>query len=208
MDSDGQISLGIELDLDLLSTPFKVLTNWHVITGAPCCGKTTLIDQLAEKGFKTVPEVGREYIKREIAQGRTLDEIRANNVAFACVIKELQLEIEHGLGPSEVIFLDRAFADCLTFCRLAGLDPNGILPECFHHRYASVFVLDRFPVQKDDARIEDEVTAGLLDEWLERDYRSLGYGVVRVPVLPPEARLAYVLERLSKGRSRLVIDYE
>jgi predicted ATPase len=59
-------------------------------------------------------------------------------------------------------------------------------------------VLDRFPVQNDDARIEDEVMAGLLDEWLERDYRSLGYGVVRVPVLPPEARLVYVHERLSK----------
>ena len=33
-----------ELDPDLLSTPFDVQTNWHVITGAACCGKTTLID--------------------------------------------------------------------------------------------------------------------------------------------------------------------
>ena len=46
-----------KLDPDLLPTPFEVQTNWHVITGAPCSGKTTLIDQLADKGFHTVPEV-------------------------------------------------------------------------------------------------------------------------------------------------------
>ncbi|MHC4071894.1 MAG: AAA family ATPase, partial [Planctomycetota bacterium] len=41
-----------ELDPDLLATPFGIQTNWHVITGAPCSGKTTLIDQLADKGFR------------------------------------------------------------------------------------------------------------------------------------------------------------
>ncbi|MFC1879334.1 AAA family ATPase [Chloroflexota bacterium] len=41
-----------ELAPDLLITQFGVQTNWHVITGAPCCGKTTLIDLLAEKGSR------------------------------------------------------------------------------------------------------------------------------------------------------------
>ena len=57
-----------ELDPDLLSTPFRVQTNWHVITGASCSGKTTLIDQLADKGFQTVPEVARQYFER-VSQG-------------------------------------------------------------------------------------------------------------------------------------------
>jgi hypothetical protein len=46
----------IELDADLLSTPCGFQTNWHVITGAFCSDKTTLIDQLTDKGFRTVPE--------------------------------------------------------------------------------------------------------------------------------------------------------
>jgi Flp pilus assembly CpaF family ATPase len=37
-----------ELTPDLLSTPFKVQMNWHVIAGAPSSGKTTLIGQLAD----------------------------------------------------------------------------------------------------------------------------------------------------------------
>jgi predicted ATPase len=54
-----------ELDPDLLSTPFRVQTNWHVITGASSSGKTTLIDLLADRGFQTVPEAGRQYFERE-----------------------------------------------------------------------------------------------------------------------------------------------
>ncbi len=34
-----------ELDPDLLSTLFRVQTNWHVITGTVSSGKTTLIPQ-------------------------------------------------------------------------------------------------------------------------------------------------------------------
>jgi predicted ATPase len=186
-----------ELDQDLLSTPFGVQTNWHVITGAPCSGKTTLVDQLGDKGFQTVAESGRQYLESEMAKGRTIDEIKKNE-ADERRMKDLQLTIELGLGAIEILFLDRALPDCLVFYRLNGLDPNEIVAECFHHRYASVFMLDRLPHQQDAVRTQDDVVADLLDEWLARDYSALGYHVVRVPVLSPQERLAFVLERLSE----------
>jgi predicted ATPase len=63
-----------------------------------------------------------------------------------------------------------------------------------------VFILDLLPLQLDGARIEDDVYTVLYDEWLVRDYSALGYRVVRVPVLSPEERLAFVLETLSERR--------
>ena len=95
-----------ELDPDLLSTPFRVQTNWHVITGAPCCGKTTLIDQLGDKGFRTVAESAREYINLELAKGRTFDDM-FGNAADEIRMTELQLGIEQKLQATDVIFLDR-----------------------------------------------------------------------------------------------------
>ena len=68
-----------ELDPDLLSTPFATQTKWHVITGGPCYGKTTLIQLLAERGFRKVPEMARLYIEEEVARGRT----RGGGVASA-----------------------------------------------------------------------------------------------------------------------------
>ena len=187
-----------ELDPGLLSTPFEVQTNWHVIAGAQSCGKTTLVDQLADQGFQTVPEGARLYLEREVARGRMINEIRENVAAMQHGILDIQLRIEGELRATDVAFLDRAVPDCLAWWRVYGLNPNEILTECFRHRYASVFVLDRLPIQRDDLRPEDEALAAFLDEWIARDYSALGYRVVRVPVLSPEERLAFVLERLSE----------
>ena len=187
-----------ELDLELLSTPFGVQTNWHAIAGAPCSGKTTLIGALADKGYRTVPESGRAYVEGELAKGRTDDEIFGDGTILQRGILALQLRSERRLPVHDLAFLDSASPSCLAYLRVFGLNPNAILAECFHHRYASVFVLDRFLFQQDGVRFEDDATAGLIDEWLSPDYSALGYRVVRVPVLSVKDRLRFILETLSE----------
>ena len=189
-----------ELSPDLLSATFKVQTNWHVLTGAVCAGKTTLIDMLADRGCQTVPEAGRRLIEAEVASGRTLEDLFGNGDALAPVVANTQRRAEHGLRAADVVFLDRALPDCLFFYRNFGLDPNELLADCFCHQYASVFVLDRLPLQLDGARVQDDAYRTLLDEWLVRDYTALGYRVVRVPALPPQERLEFILERLPERR--------
>ena len=186
------------LDPDLLATPFRVQTNWHVITGAPCSGKTTLIGQLTGKGFRTVLEAGRLYLEQEMADGQTIHPILEDGAGLQRRIAEMQLRMEGELRAQDVAFLDGAAPSSLAWYRAFGLDPNELLPECFHHRYASVFVLDLLPFQADGERPEEVAALGAyLDGWLARDYTALGYGVVRVPALSPEERLAFVLDRLS-----------
>lgn len=188
-----------ELDPELLSTPFSIQTNWHVITGAPSCGKTTLIDLLASQGFQTVPETARQFIQKVMSKGQRIHPILADPAALQRNIKDRQVSIENGLEANDVLFLDGAVPGSLAYFRACGLNPNEILLECFHHRYASVFVLDPLPFQADAQRVEEIATiAGYLDEWHTRDYIALGYDVVRVPVLPPEDRIAFVLERLPE----------
>jgi predicted ATPase len=62
-----------------------------------------------------------------------------------------------------------------------------------------VFVLDRLPIHR--TRMlgpEDDASSTFLDEWLERDYRALGYDVVRVPPLSPRERVELILDRLGR----------
>jgi predicted ATPase len=186
------------LDPVLLSTPFRVQTNWHVITGGPSSGKSTLIKQLAAKGYRTVEEMARQHIESEVARGRTVKEIRADGAALARDVMDLQRKAEDGLCARDVTFLDRGLPDCFAFLRLAGVDPNDLLAECFHYRYASVFVLDQLAFERDGLRLESDADiADYLKVWHTRDYSAFGYRIVRVPVLPPEQRLAFVLERSS-----------
>jgi predicted ATPase len=190
-------SSATQQDRDGLASRYRVQTNWHVITGAICCGKTTLIDLLADQGFQTVPEIGRQYVEGEMAKGRTLEELFGSKDDERA-ITELQRRAENGLRSTDVVFLDRALPGYLHFWRLFGMDADELLPMCFEHRYASVFILDQLPLELDSARIDDKAYTDLLDEALVRDYSGLGYDVVRVPVMSPQERLEFVLARLAR----------
>ena len=186
------------LDPYILTTHFKFRTNWHVITGASCSGKTTLIDLLANKGFHTNPEVGREYIEMELSKGHTIEKIRTDRASLTRNIYSMMKMSENELNSKEFIFLDRALPDALTFFRLAGMDPNKILPDCFQYHYASVFLLERLPYLQDDIRAGGDESEDYFDSWMSRDYGALGYDIIKVPVLSPEERLNFVLDSLTE----------
>ena len=40
----------------------------YIITGGPCTGKTTMLEQIAQKGFKKIEECAREIIQEEEAK--------------------------------------------------------------------------------------------------------------------------------------------
>jgi len=183
------------LNLDLLPEK-RIQTKWNVISGAPCSGKTTLIERLEALGYRTVPETARQFIEGEFSRGRTIEDLRGDEVAFQRSLLDVRLKVEQYLKPDEILFLDRAMPEVITFYRAIGLDPNEILPECTLYAYASVFILDRLPLLMDGVRTEDDAVSDFHDEWLFRDYLALGYDVLRVPVMPLPDRVGFILEKL------------
>lgn len=189
-----------ELDQNLLKGGFKELTSWCVITGAPCSGKTTVIEELTKKGYECFPETARGFIEEQLADGRTLEEIRSDEGQFQRGLLDSKLRLEEQRSNNSLTFLDRAMPDSITYFRVAGLDPNEVLPHCLRYKYAMVFLFERLPLEIDNARTEDEETAAFIDEWIEKDYRSLGYEVIPVPVMSVSDRTEFVLKQARKAR--------
>lgn len=175
-----------------------VNTNWYVITGAPCAGKTKIIEHLASLGYATVPEAARTLIDAEIKQGKTINEVRSNEAEFQKRVFQIKIEVENKLSPKQIIFIDGgAIPSSIAYYQIAGLNPAPAIKEAEKRKYKGIFFLERLPHENDYARVEDEKTTLKLDRLLFEAYRDLGYEVIRVPIKPIQKRVQFILSRLD-----------
>ncbi|UCH22538.1 MAG: ATP-binding protein [Deltaproteobacteria bacterium] len=179
-----------------VSVAFLQYTNWYVITGAPCSGKTSVVRELEKRGYRVVHEVARAYIDEELNKGKRLEEIKSDALAFEHHILDRKIKIESSLPKDAVIFLDRAVPDSIAYFTLEGLNSTEPLEKSKTVRYKKVFLLERLVFEKDPARVEDESIATQLDRLIEDSYRMLGYDIGRVPVLSIKDRTDFILQRL------------
>jgi len=173
------------------------ITEWYVITGGPSSGKTTTVELLKQRGYKTTIEHARHYIDTGRVTGKTTGEIRANHLVFQRGVLDMQIEQEKQLAPDEVVFLDRALPDALAYYHFLNLPEDREMKDAIHQAsYKKVFIMDPLPLQRDYARTEDETAQKRIHELLTKVYESLPFPVIHVPVLPPEERVDFILKRL------------
>ena len=171
-------------------------SKWYVITGAPSSGKTTIISKLSEMGYYTVPEAARVLIDKEMKKGKTLGEIRKNEIKFQRKVLKLKIQIEKKTPKNKIVFFDRGIPDNIAFFQVYGADPKEVLKLCKEKNYRKIFLLEQLPFEKDYARIEDKEKAKKLGKLLEKTYVDLGYEIVSVPVMKVEDRVNFILSNL------------
>jgi len=172
------------------------ITNWYVITGAPCSGKTSVISRIEQLGYRVVHETARAYINEELSKGRTLDEIKADMFIFESSIFYRKIKMEASLPEKAIIFLDRAIPDSVAYFRFAGLDPKEPEEKSADIRYRKIFLFDRLRVKQDEVRNENEEDSILIERLIEETYVNLGYEIIRVPVLPVVRRTDFIFENM------------
>lgn len=172
-------------------------TNWYVLTGGPGSGKTTTVNLIGNRGYKTTIEHARHYIDTQRQKGKTVEEIRKSQEEFQLGVLEMQIEQEAILDPADTVFLDRALPDALAYYYFLGLAVNERLSEALKiYRYRKVFILECLPFVQDYARREDKKAQKEIHELLIKVYSDLKYPISYVPVLPPNKRVDYILQSL------------
>lgn len=172
-------------------------TNWYVITGGPGSGKTTTVNLLKSRGYKTTIEHARHYLDTKLRDGKTVEEIRKNQTEFQLGVLEMQIEQEKEISPDELVFLDRAIPDALAYYRFLNLVEDERLWEAMNTvYYKKIFILECLPLVNDYARREDEAAQKKIHQTLIEVYESLPFPVVCVPVLPVEERVDFILKKL------------
>ncbi len=171
-------------------------TNWYVITGAPCSGKSAVIGGLEQLGYRVVHEVARAFIDEELQKGKGIAQIKADILSFERHILDTKFAIEKSLPDDALIFLDRGVPDSIAYYILEGLSPDYPTEKSKLTQYKKIFSLERLKLEKDRVRLEDDKVAARLDRLLTESYQMLGYSVVHVPLLSVEERIDYILNHL------------
>src|SRR5882672_8774530 len=119
----------------------------HILTGGPCAGKTTLLEELARRGFPVIPEAARMVIQ----DGRLTP--AADPLEFQREVLRRQLAFERA-APSGVVFADRGVGDHFGYIEyyraVRGIDilatfagELAIAWDEARPRYGAIFLLDQ-----------------------------------------------------------------
>lgn len=172
------------------------ITNWYVITGAPCSGKTTLINELERLGYRVLHEAARAYLDAEITKGKSIAQLKADIRAFERRILRDKLAAEDSLPAVETIFMDRAVPDSIAYYKLEGLCPREPICESRKVRYKKIFFCERLELENDIVRVEDDAKVDRLQHLLKESYEMLGYTLLQVPRGPVNDRMRILLEHI------------
>lgn len=174
------------------------MNRFFILSGCSGGGKSTLLAELARRGFATVEEPGRRIVIEETRNGGTalpwIDMQAFARRAIAMALEDRQVTPKEGL-----VFFDRGLIDAASALHhISGDRFVNTLRDT--HRYNSlVFLTPPWPeiYQSDDERKHGFDAAVEEYERLVRDYEGLGYDIVVLPKSAVAERADLILTRIG-----------
>jgi len=173
--------------------------NYYVISGGPGAGKTSLLENLAAKGYHYIPEAAREIIRERLSQGLPP---RPGPKIFAKQIFDQDWKnFISNSDSSSVVFFDRSFMD--SACMLFDSDPDShdmISNFLLSHRYNNkVFITPPWKeIYRNDAERDQSFEQSIeVYERLDKWYKQHGYDIVVLPKDTLENRVRFILDEIA-----------
>ena len=178
-----------------------------MISGCSGGGKSTLLAELARRGYAVVEEPGRRIVQEELASNGTalpwIDTAafvrRLMDVALADLDAASRHDLDAASRRDDWVFFDRGLIDAASALQHVTGEPalEGIGQTHRYHR--RVFLTPPWPeIYATDAERRHDMDAAIAEyERLTRVYPLLGYDVITLPKIPVVERADLVLQTLS-----------
>lgn len=175
--------------------------HMFVVTGGPGSGKSSLIDAMTRRGFRTMPEAGRAIIQDQVRIGGPALPW-ADRAIFAELMLGWELRSYHeALASDAPVLMDRGIPDVVGYLTLCGLPvPAHIEAAAKIHPYNKrVFLAPYWDAifAQDAERKQDRQEAEATGRVMAETYTRLGYQIVELPLVGIEQRADFMAERLQ-----------
>lgn len=169
-----------------------------VLSGCSGGGKSTLLLELARRGFSTVPEPGRRIVEQEIGVGG--DALPWVNLrAFARRAFDMALcDLKNSDSAAGWIFFDRGLVDAAVALQHSAGGAAAIILGQSRHYYRKVFLTPpwREIFVEDGERRHSFVDAVSEYERLLEAYGEFGYQTILLPKVNVAERTDFLLDHL------------
>lgn len=175
--------------------------RFHIVTGGPGAGKSSLIAALASKGLATMPEAGRAIIRHQSAIDGPALPWRAP-AAFAEQMLGWEMRShEQAREVAGPVLFDRGVPDIIGYLELTGVAvPTHVEEAARRFRYnETVFIAPPWEAiyRRDSERRKDFAEAEATFRALAAAYTRLGYRLLQLPCLSVDERVRFVRARLG-----------
>jgi len=174
-------------------------TNIFVVTGGPCVGKTTIVNELGKIGYNIIPEAARIASGTGEFAGKNVHEV--NPLSFQNQILKTQIKLHEDflLRNNGIAFSDRGFGDSLAYYKLRNLKfPKEYFDYVRKFRYLGIFLLEPLRFYKTDKlRTETREEQIEIHNEIGRAYENLGYDLIRVPLISVRKRVEFIIGTLG-----------
>lgn len=175
--------------------------NWYVITGGTSTGKSTLVNELAKMGYRTLPEIARLLIDQAIENGMTIEDFRKDEEKFNYDIARKKQQYEQRLDSNEIVFLDRGMHDTLAYMRYYNYEVTPWLAGVMRDtQYKKVFILEPLPYKGDYGRPEGEDFSKAMHKLHGDIYAEYNMEPIIIPAVSPRERAELVLRHITAGK--------
>jgi len=169
------------------------------ISGGPCTGKTSVINELKRQGFTIIPEAAREiaaFDKR--FYGKSIKNI--DKKIFQDEIFNFQKNIFDSLADEKGIFFsDRGLGDTIAYYKINNFEvPEEKINHTKNFANKQVFILEPLNFyNRDLLRQESEEEQKNIQDEIVKTYTELEYEVIMVPFMSVSKRVEFIIGSLS-----------
>jgi len=172
-----------------------------IITGGPCSGKTSVLNELEKRGYKVVPEAAIQLIHAE-NEGEKRVYPWTEFDAFQKRVIEKQIENEKVYENEKLVLLDRSLIDGEGYYANRGMNPPETLPaQVKAAKYDVVFILDMLPEKYwtvndgEHRRMQTYADGQSIHTRIIEVYERSGLKIINIPVLEPVEDRTNLIEK-------------
>lgn len=174
--------------------------RFFVLSGCSGGGKSTLLSELAERGYATVEEPGRRIVRQEIDNCGTALPWR-DPAAFAHrAVAMAQEDLQSAQATKGLVFFDRGLVDAAAALEHATATP-ALDALCHPRPYQQmIFLAPPWPelFDRDTERRHDFDAAVAEYQRLVKAYRSLDYKIVSLPKASVRDRADFIVSMVAR----------